>query len=100
MAAIIGRKYGKPSHRILYTNKKTIEGYFGFMVTMVGLMLGCYFWWFWWYGVQEQAQGVSYGFFVVSGLLCGLGELYSGDLDNFVCVFVYIFVEWSYRKFW
>ena len=96
MAAIIGRKYGKPSHRIPYTNKKTIEGYLGFVVTMVVLMLGYYFWCFWWYGVEG---GVEIGVVVVCGVLCGVGELFSGDLDNFVCVFVYIFVEWSYTKY-
>ncbi len=58
-------------------------------------MLGYYFWCFWWYGVEG---GVEIGV-VVCGLFCGVGELFSGDLDNFLCVFVYIFVEWSYRKY-
>lgn len=62
-------------------------------------MLGCYFGSIWWYGVEGGVGVGVIGVVVVSGMMCGVGELFSGDLDNFVCVFVYIFVEWSYRKY-
>lgn len=39
MAALIGRQFGKPSHRIPYTNGKTMEGFAAFVATCAGLQL-------------------------------------------------------------
>lgn len=91
MAAIVGRRYGRAEHRIPYTNKKTLEGYLGFVGTAALLQFVTYL-------VVYLVNGINlvdmdYFLIILSSVFCGVGELFSGDLDNVVTVIVYLVVE-------
>ncbi len=89
MAAIIGKKYGKPAHTIKYTNRKTIEGLIGFVMTAISLqIIIC-----WLFNIEFDMN-----FLVLSGIICGWGELYSGDMDNIMTGILYIGFDYIYRQ--
>lgn len=92
MAAIIGKKYGK--HIIPNSNNKTLEGYLGFVCTTVFLQLVIYGYFYTYFGVG--IWNIDWIFIMLSGILCGVGELYSGDMDNIVTAIIYISIDYLY----
>jgi dolichol kinase len=98
MAAIIGRKYGSVATQIPYTNKKTIQGYMAYTLTSTILQFALYMVIICVYpsgNVLLDNINVRLGILViVSSVVCGAAELFSGDLDNIVCGFAYIVTDW------
>lgn len=45
---------------------------------------------------RHQPIHLDYIFIAISSGMCGLGELFSGDMDNIVCGMIYIAVDASY----
>jgi dolichol kinase len=96
MAAIIGRRFGKPSHIIPHTNNKTLEGFIGFVVTFIAIQLILSI-------IFSLAYPISFEdldvwFVLVSGVACGIGELYSGDMDNVMIGMVYVGCDYVYQS--
>lgn len=94
MAAIIGSKYGKKTHIVPYTNKKTIEGYVGYLMTATLAQIVVYKSLS---ALRHSSIEINYTFILLSSGVCAIGELYSGDMDNIVCGLMYIFVDWLYN---
>lgn len=97
MAAIIGRKYGKSTHIIPYTNNKTFEGFISFVSTVIAIQFSLYFGLYWIYEISLFEIDVI--FIIMSGILCAAGELFSGDMDNIVTGIIYIGFDYIYHSF-
>jgi CDP-diglyceride synthetase len=97
MAAIIGRRYGKPSHIIPGTNNKTWEGFAGFVFTAVILQLGLYQISSW-ADSTHSFSDVDVWFILLSGVVCGIGELFSGDMDNIATSIAYVSLDFLYQR--
>lgn len=95
MAAIIGRRYGKKQHLVPFTNNKTLEGYLGYAITAMLLQLiVSYFL----SVIGLTPMAIDYKFVVLSSALCGIGELFSADLDNIICGFIFIAFDCLYTS--
>ncbi len=87
MAAIIGRRYGKKQHLVPYSNNKTLEGYVGYAITAMLLQFIVNYLLFF---IGQIPITIDFAFVVLSSALCGIGELFSADLDNIICGFIFI----------
>ena len=80
MAALIGRRYGK--HKIY--GKKSLEGLIAFIITTCAAI---YIW-----GLAFNIE-----FILSASVLCGLIEVFSGDVDNIALPLGFILIHTIYN---